>query len=71
MRRLQIMLEDETYEALNIEAARVRVSKASLVRRYLRSGLEPLPPLAEDPLSALLGSAEFEPAPVDDVLYSR
>lgn len=71
VRRLQIMLEDETYQALNIEASRARVSKASLVRRYVRSGLEPLPPLAEDPLSSLVGSAAFESAAVDDVLYNR
>lgn len=71
MRRLQVMLEDDTYEALDVEAARAQVSKASLVRRYLRLGLKPLPPLAEDPLGALAGSDDFEPAAVDEIVYGR
>jgi hypothetical protein len=71
MRRLQVMLEEETYEALNVEAAKAHVSKASLVRRYVRSGLQPLPPLAEDSLTSFAGSADFEPVGIDDVLYGR
>ena len=65
------MIEDEIYEALNVEASRARVSKASLVRRYVRLGLKPLPPLTEDPLSSFSGSAAFEPTDIDDVLYGR
>lgn len=71
MRRLQVMLEDETYEALNSQAARSHVSKASLVRRYVRLGLGPLPALADDPLSSLAGSEEFEPADIDETVYGR
>jgi hypothetical protein len=71
MKRLQIMLEDDAYEALGIEAARVHASKASLVRRYVRVGLRPLPSLADDPLSALSASADFEPADVDETVYGR
>lgn len=65
------MIEDETYEALNAEAAREGVSMATLVRYYVRSGLQPLPPLSEDPLSSLIGIADSEPADVDDVVYPR
>lgn len=65
------MLEQDTYDALSVAAAKAHVSKASLVRRYVRSGLAPLPPLAEDSLTAFAGSANFEPAGVDDVLYAR
>lgn len=71
MRRLQIMIDDDAYDALDVEAARSHVSKASLVRRYLRQGLRPIPSLAQDPLSALSGSASFEPVDIDDVLYGR
>jgi Ribbon-helix-helix protein, copG family len=71
MKRLQVMLEDDTYEALDIEAARGRVSKASLVRRYVRLGLKPLPSLVEDPLSTLIGSSGFEPADIDEIVYGR
>lgn len=71
MKRLQIMLEDDAYDALGIEAARVHVSKASLVRRYVRHGLQPLPALADDPLTSLSGSASFEPADIDETVYGR
>ena len=69
MKRLQIMIEEDVDRALDRQAARERVSKASLVRRYVRRGLTPLPSLGDDPLGALTGSAEFEPADVDDVVY--
>jgi hypothetical protein len=57
MRRLQIMIEEEAYEAL--------------IRHYVRLGLKPLPALAEDPLASLAGSAEFEPAGIDETVYGR
>jgi hypothetical protein len=71
MKRLQIMIEEEVDRALSIEAARGHVSKASLIRGYVRQGLQPLPPLGDDPLSALSGSADFEPAKIDDTVYGR
>jgi len=69
MKRLQIMIEEDAYEALGVQAAKARVSKASLIRRYVRLGLQPLPSLAEDPLASLTGSADFEPADIDDTIY--
>jgi hypothetical protein len=71
MKRLQIMIEEEVDRALTIQAARGHVSKASLVRRYVRRGLQPLPPLGDDPLASLSGSADFEPADVNDTIYGR
>jgi hypothetical protein len=71
MKRLQIMLEDDAYEALGIEATRVHASKAALVRRYVRVGLRPLPALADDPLSALSASADFEPTDADETVYGH
>lgn len=71
MKRLQIMIEEDVDRALDVQAARDRVSKASLVRRYVRLGLQPVPPLAADPLASLMGSADFEPADVDDTVYGR
>jgi hypothetical protein len=69
MKRLQIMIEEDAYEALGAQAAKARVSKASLIRHYVRLGLQPLPSLAEDPLASLAGSADFEPADIDDTIY--
>jgi hypothetical protein len=71
MRRLQIMIEDDAYQALDAQAAKIRVSKASLVRDYVRRGLRPLPALAQDPLASLSGSSEFEPADIDETVYGR
>jgi DNA-binding MurR/RpiR family transcriptional regulator len=71
MRRLQIMLEEDAYEALDAQAAKAHVSKASLIRHYVRLGLKPLPALAEDPLASLAGSADFEPADIDETVYGR
>jgi hypothetical protein len=65
------MIDEDTYEALDAQAAKAGVSKASLIRRYLRLGLRPLPPLGEDPLVSLIGSADFEPIDTDDTVYSR
>ena len=71
MKRLQIMLEDDIYEALGVEAIKAHTSKASLVRRYLRLSLNPLPSLDEDPLSGLAGSTEFEPADINETVHGR
>jgi hypothetical protein len=71
VKRLQIMIEEELDRALDVQAARDHVSKAALIRRYVRMGLRPLPTLADDPLGSLAGSADFEPADIDDVVYGR
>jgi hypothetical protein len=40
-----------------------------LIRGFVREHVTPLPSLEEDPLWSLAGTADFEPAPVDDVVY--
>ena len=71
MKRLQIMIEEDAYQALGIQAAKANVSKASLIRHYVGLGLQPLSSLAEDPLTSLSGSADFEPADIDETVYGR
>ena len=47
-------------------------SKASLIRRYVRQAVEPLPPLEEDPLWELVGMDQGQPddsMSIDDVVY--
>lgn len=65
------MIEEDAYEALGAQAAKARVSKASLVRHYVRLGLQPLPSLADDPLASLASSADFEPVDIDETVYGR
>ena len=70
MKRLQIMIEEDLDAALARQARRERVSKAALIRRYVRERLAPLPPLHEDPLWELVGSVDAEPVDdIDDFLY--
>lgn len=69
MKRLQIMIDEDLDAELEREAAVARTSKAALIRAYVRERLRPLPPLLADPLRRMAGSDDFEPAPVDDVVY--
>ena len=72
MKRLQIMIEEEVDEALERQAAEEGVSKAALIRRYVREKLRPLPPIHQDPLWELVGLVKGEPgdsASIDDVVY--
>ena len=72
MKRLQIMIEEELDEALAQQARKERVSKAALIRRYVREQLQPLPPIQEDPLWELVGMFQGEPddsRSIDEVVY--
>lgn len=74
MKRLQIMIEEELDEALAHAARKEGISKAALIRRYVRDELKPLPPLHEDPLWDFVGKSEGSPddsVSVDDIVYPR
>jgi len=60
------MIEEEVDAALERQASSEGVSKAALVRRYVRDRLKPLPPLDQDPLWELVG-ADRDAEPVEDV----
>jgi Ribbon-helix-helix protein, copG family len=71
VKRLQIMIEEDVDAALGRRAREEGVSKAALIRRYVRMAVAPLPPLEDDPLWAMVGAdADAEPAPdIDEVVY--
>jgi Ribbon-helix-helix protein, copG family len=69
MKRLQIMIEEDLDSELERLAARESTSKAALIRRFVRERIQPLPPLSADPLAAMIGADDFEPAPIDEVVY--
>ncbi len=69
MKRLQIMIEEDLDSELERVAARESTSKAALIRRFVRERIQPLPPLSADPLAAMIGADDFEPAPIDEVVY--
>jgi hypothetical protein len=70
MRRLQIMIDEDLDMALEQMASQSGKSKAALIREFVRERVQPLPPLTGDPLWAMVGIDDFDPAPVDDVVYS-
>lgn len=71
MRRIQIYLEEELDEALKVESAGSGRSKAELIRECVAVRYQPLRPVSEDPLDALVGKFDVEPGDVDDVVYGR
>jgi len=69
VKRLQIMIEEELDEALARRSLDEGVSKAALIRRFVRQSIAPMPALDEDPLSGMIGVDDVDPAAVDDVVY--
>jgi Ribbon-helix-helix protein, copG family len=71
VKRLQIMIEEDVDAALGRRAREEGVSKAALIRRFVRMAVAPLPPLEEDPLWSMVGAdAEAEPATdIDEIVY--
>ena len=70
MKRLQIMIEEDLDSELERLSAQEGTSKAALIRRFVRDRVRPLPPLSADPLARMAGADDFEPASIDDVVYS-
>lgn len=66
------MIEEDLDAALARQASEEGVSKAALIRRYVGERLRPLPPLADDPLSGLVGLVggnRDDSVSVDHVVY--
>jgi hypothetical protein len=64
-----MLIDEDLDDALEKQARAERTSKAALIRRYVRERLTAHPPLAADPVWRMVGVDDFEPAPVDDVVY--
>jgi Ribbon-helix-helix protein, copG family len=67
MKRLQISIEEDMDEALTIEAARRRTSKAALIRELVRERLGGIP--GRDPMSALIGDIDDDAGDIDELIY--
>ena len=66
------MIDEDLDAELARRASSEHTSKAALIRTYVRERLQPLPPIEEDPLWAMVGAdGDAEPASVDDVVYPR
>ena len=71
MRRIQIYIEESMDDTLQSEAARTGRSKAALIRECVAERYRAAGPVKDDPIQALVGSVDAEPADVDDVVYGR
>jgi Ribbon-helix-helix protein, copG family len=70
VKRLQIMIEEELDAALARQAAEEGVSKAALIRRYVRERLGASSPVDDDPLWGLVGLYDGDPVgDIDEVVY--
>ena len=68
VRRLQISIDEDLDDFLAAEAARRGMSKAALIREYVREhagdgGRQ------QDPLAEFIGAIDAEPGDIDEVVY--
>ena len=70
MRRIQIYIEEELDEALQAEARTGR-SKAAIIRESVKARIGRPGQAPRDPITALVGSIDVEPADVDEEVYGR
>lgn len=71
VRRIQIYIEEEVDDALEATAAQTGRSKAALIRECVAEHYRPPIAVEHDPISALVGAVDVEPADVDEVVYGR
>lgn len=69
MKRLQIYIEEELDEALALEAARAKTSKAALIRKLVADAFGR--PKARDGVAELAGRYDYATGDIDEVIYGR
>jgi len=71
VKRLQIHIEEELDDALAVEAAKRRTSKAALIRQAVAAQYAPAAPDALLRLAGRLDGRPEDSGSIDDVVYGR
>jgi hypothetical protein len=69
VRRLQISVDEDVDEALAVEAARRRISRAAVIRELVREHLAP--GSGADPFVDLIGDIDDDAGDIDAVVYGE
>lgn len=70
MKRLQVSIPADMDEALAVEAARSKTSKAALIREFVGERLA-VGRSDRNPMTKLIGAIDSEPGDIDEVVYER
>jgi hypothetical protein len=71
MRRIQIYIEEQLDDALQAEATRTGRSRAAIIRESVAARIGRPGAISKDPVTALIGTVDAEPADIDEVVYRR
>ena len=71
VRRIQLYIQEELDDVLQVEAAKRKRSKASLIRECVAARYGALSRTDTDPLTNLIGTVDIDPVDFDDAVYGK
>lgn len=71
MRRIQLYIQEDLDDVLQLEAAKRKRSKASLIRECVAARHGAHSRTATDPLTAYIGTVDIDPVDVDEAVYGK
>ena len=71
MRRVQFYIQESLDDVLQVEAAKCKRSKASLIRECVSARYGDLGQPDSDPLTALIGTVDIDPEDIDDAVFGN
>jgi len=71
MRRIQFYIQESLDDALQVEAAKRKRSKSSLIRECVSARYGDNVQPDSDPLTTLIGTVDIDPEEIDDAVYGN